>query len=587
MAGLVTLHTAFMLVSTLISGAIVYLTWRNRDKPLAAPLVVVTLGLFGWSLGSLLARLVSSLPTTLAAWNVALFSLHLAIVGWFYVAAEYTEHERLRRPSLFVALLVVPLGTQIVAWTNASHGLFYTPETYLTQGYLLVVGEGPLYWVQTIYMFVASLVPTVYIALNRESSRGLYRRQTVALVGSMLVIWVTSVLEVFDIEPWHDPSFNVMLLGTTIAVVGLFWAVVYADFLDVVPIARETLVEQMDDAVVALNTDQRIVGTNPPARVLLDLNEDVVGSDAATAFADYPALLDLSTTDEERETEFTLDRDGSRRRLHASSTPVRDTSRLSFDDDARLVGQLLMLRDVTTRHRREQRLREHERELEAKNERLEEFARVVSHDLQNPLSVAAGNVELLRDEYEPERLDAIADAIERMDTIVDDVLELARAGQTIADPRPVSLDAVAQDAWRTTETRDADLVVETETVVQGDGVRLQQLFENLFRNSVAHGSTSSTSLPAESLPESGGPSVTVTVGDHESGFFVADDGPGIPPDVREQVFEEGYTTASDGTGFGLAIVDNLATAHGWDVSVTESSSGGARFEFHVPDPDDS
>jgi signal transduction histidine kinase len=75
--------------------------------------------------------------------------------------------------------------------------------------------------------------------------------------------------------------------------------------------------------------------------------------------------------------------------------------------------------------------------------------------------------------------------------------------------------------------------------------------------------------------------VTVTVGDlaDDAGFFVADDGPGIPPDERETVFEAGHSTAPDGTGFGLAIVDGIADAHGWTVRVTDSATGGARFEF--------
>jgi signal transduction histidine kinase len=73
--------------------------------------------------------------------------------------------------------------------------------------------------------------------------------------------------------------------------------------------------------------------------------------------------------------------------------------------------------------------------------------------------------------------------------------------------------------------------------------------------------------------------VTVTIGELDDGVYVADDGPGIPPEEREDVFEAGYSTSGSGTGFGLSIVEQVAEAHDWTVRVTESASGGARFEI--------
>jgi signal transduction histidine kinase len=72
--------------------------------------------------------------------------------------------------------------------------------------------------------------------------------------------------------------------------------------------------------------------------------------------------------------------------------------------------------------------------------------------------------------------------------------------------------------------------------------------------------------------------VTVTVGGLPDGFYVADDGEGVPPADRDRVFERGYTTG-DGTGLGLSIVEQIVGAHGWSVRATESEDGGARFEI--------
>ncbi|PSQ16582.1 hypothetical protein BRD00_10515 [Halobacteriales archaeon QS_8_69_26] len=95
-----------------------------------------------------------------------------------------------------------------------------------------------------------------------------------------------------------------------------------------------------------------------------------------------------------------------------------------------------------------------------------------------------------------------------------------------------------------------------------DPGRLEHVFENLFRNAVEHG----------------GDDVTVTVGALDGGFYVADDGPGIPEDRREEVFDVGTSTAADGTGFGPTIVRHIVETHGWRVRVAESEDGGARFE---------
>jgi len=211
---------------------------------------------------------------------------------------------------------------------------------------------------------------------------------------------------------------------------------------------------------------------------------------------------------------------------------------------------------------------ERERELKRKNERLEEFVNFVGHDLQNPLSVADLRLELAKEECNTEHLDDLSRALDRMETLTDDLLTLARAGREIESKEPVDLATFSQTCWHTVETDDATLVCETEQTIRADRSRFRSLLENLVRNAVEHGSTGGE-----------GSGVTVRVGALDGGFYVADDGPGVPLDEREQVFESGYSSAEDGTGFGLAIVEEIVESHGWEVAVTGSAAGGARFEI--------
>jgi len=222
----------------------------------------------------------------------------------------------------------------------------------------------------------------------------------------------------------------------------------------------------------------------------------------------------------------------------------------------------------------ERALRRREAQLERQNERLERFASLVSHDLRSPLEVARGNVELatLTDQAPGERLDNAVTALDRADELIDDMLTFARQGRHVTDVHPVGLERIARAAWPAarTETDDdarGELVCETDCRIRADESRLRQLLENLFRNALEHNDGA----------------VSVGVYETADGFAVTDDGTGLPSLSPRELFDPGTTTSEAGTGFGLSIVREIADAHGWTISVGESATGGARFEF-VTDP---
>ena len=237
----------------------------------------------------------------------------------------------------------------------------------------------------------------------------------------------------------------------------------------------------------------------------------------------------------------------------------------AFDEQDVVLGEVLADAIVVALEQVERtaELRARERELTRQNERLEEFTSVVSHDLRNPLNVASGHLELLRRERENDHLDTIAQTHERMETLIDDLLALARHGEAASDVEPVGLARLTENCWRNVVTTDATLATDIDRVIRADRSRLQQLLENLIRNAIGHG----------------GEDVTVTVGALADGFYVEDDGPGIPEDAWDSVFDVGYSTAEDGSGLGLSIVEQVADAHGWTVRLTDASEGGARFEI--------
>lgn len=199
----------------------------------------------------------------------------------------------------------------------------------------------------------------------------------------------------------------------------------------------------------------------------------------------------------------------------------------------------------------------------ARGERLEEIVGTFAHDLRAPLQVSSGHLELARETNDEQHFERAANAHDRMVELLDDMARLAKTGKHVDGRQPVDLERTAVEAWLTVPTGDATLDVVETTSIEADQSRLHQLLENLFKNAVEHGSGD----------------VSVRVGTLDGGFFVEDDGDGIPPEHREDVFRWQTTSVDGHSGLGLSIVRGIVEAHGWDISITEATAGGTRFEI--------
>ena len=197
-------------------------------------------------------------------------------------------------------------------------------------------------------------------------------------------------------------------------------------------------------------------------------------------------------------------------------------------------------------------------------DQLEQFSAVVSHDLRNPLNVLSGYLSLSEDELTPSRYDAMSGAVDRMETLIDDLLMLARRGEAIGETESVPIAAVAEDAWESVRAPDATLTITGDVGhVEADPGRLRQALENLFRNAIDHGGHDVAIEIGPLAPDGGG-------------MYVADDGPGIPVELADRVFDSGVSSA-DSSGIGLAIVDRIVDAHEWNIEARNDD--GAVFEL--------
>ena len=200
---------------------------------------------------------------------------------------------------------------------------------------------------------------------------------------------------------------------------------------------------------------------------------------------------------------------------------------------------------------------------DSQSDRLEAIVEILSHDVKSPLTVAQGSLELIESTEELEHLDRATAAISRIEELIDNVVLLARTGDHDDTMRPVELATILDRIMTMLPTEEATIELEATGTVLASEQGLRHILENIIKNAITHA----------------GPSVTIRIGLTSEGIYVEDDGPGIPPDQRDRVFERGVSTADGHSGLGLSIARRVASAHGWSLSLTESSDGGARFEI--------
>ncbi|RQG93261.1 histidine kinase [Natrarchaeobius halalkaliphilus] len=485
--------------------------------------------------------LTASTPRLQYALFVGGLVVGLAAIGpWLYFCSAYTgrllhRDETIRR--LAVALFVLIVTVKL---TNPIHGRYFSTEPATIPFAHLQIHHEPLHWIVMGLAYALSFVGffmlfELFVRVNSDT------RPLFVLVG------LTGLPVVLDLLG----GTSTILLDITYSSIGVaaFSTGVLFVYLERFQLVRTT--GDADDPVIVLDDRDRLRDYNQRAAALFPSLTDGVGRPLEALVPPVESALDSS------DPLLEIDVDASTRYYSVSSNP--------FSLDRARLGRTITLTDVTRRER-------YRRTLEHQNDRLERFASIVSHDLRNPLTVARGRTVLAIEEDDTDHLEPVVEAHERMETLIDDLLTLAREGTSIDEVERVDPVMIARQSWEMIESEGATLVIEgdSERPLEADSDRLQQLFENLFRNAIEHG----------------GRDVTITVGSLSDapGFYLEDDGPGIPPDEHQAVLDPGYTTTSDGTGFGLSIVTDIVDGHGWQLRLSEGEAGGARFDVLTDEP---
>ena len=495
--------------------------------------ILITCGL--WSVGYLGYFLLPTDEIKVASYIFGLIAALGCVGAWVYFSLAYTgrspRQARYHRPIAAGFLIVA-----VLKLTNPFHQLYFTTE-WVTEPFThLAIHHGLLHWVILSLSYVVIGV-CFFMLLERFYQSGVSAWPLAALVGITalpIVFNIYGVVGTSLLPIWYEP------IGVAIFAVGTLF--VYFERFETIRFTGDT-----DEPTIFLDQDGTIRDANQAANTLFPGLNNAHGRSVDTVLPEVATAATTANPDT-----ISIEADGTSQYYHVSMSPISAGEVVT--------GRLITLSDVSEREQYRQRL-------ERQNERLEQFASIVSHDLRNPLNVAEGHLNLAQETGEMYHLEAVAEAHDRMLELIEDLLELATSGLAIDETREVALADLVQDCWQMIESGEATLSLpeDMKMTVQADEERLRQLFENLFRNAIEHGGSQVT-IGVDELPSG-------------RGFYIEDDGRGIPEAVRTEVLAPGFTTNENGTGFGLAIVAEIVRAHDWDIAVTDGPAGGARFEI--------
>ncbi|MFC4544138.1 histidine kinase N-terminal 7TM domain-containing protein [Halosolutus amylolyticus] len=536
-------------VAFITNVALLAVLWRHRDRRGARGFIVDVVGVILLS-GTVALQMVSvDLATKQFWWNWRFLAVSLMSIGYLTMAVEYTNREDRITVRTGLLLLVVPVLTQVAVWTNDVHGLVYAHSVDPATG-LAIPAFGPLYWVYAIPMVAYVLLGAALLSRLFLSMPG-FKKQAATLVATIAFVLVGAVVWWLGIV-----TVDTLALTSTVKVVAFYVAVTRLELLDIVPVARSKVIDNMRDAVVVVNAADRIVDVNPAAERLLD-GERVVGKPLADAcpadISQYDGVTDVQD-------ELAFEVDGEQRHFDLRISPL-------YEREAARTGRLIVLRDITP--------------LKSREEELTVLNRIVRHDIRNEMNVITGRGDLLAPHVDPagkEHFELMMESsthVIELTEVVGDLMETI-AGNDDLSVEPIPLERTIRNQLEKARTRYPDATFEYESCAPTTRVyaneMLSSVFTNLFNNAVLHN-------------DGDQPEVRITVEDRGDAVrvHVADDGPGVPADRREEIFGRGRKgLESEGTGVGLYLVDTLVTGYGGDVWVDDADMGGAVFTVELP-----
>ncbi|MCL4867603.1 MAG: PAS domain-containing protein [Anaerolineae bacterium] len=579
-----------LLAAFLAAGILIY-TWIRRTTHGAVPFMFMMLGILHWLLAYAIGISHTSLSSTLFWANITLLGIVVVPVAWVLFCLEYTNRGHLITRRNVLLLLAEPAFITVAIWTNESHHLFRQTIFLETTGSFVALNAtfGPLFWLHTAYCYGLLAYGTYLLLVTFLRASRLYRIQVGIMLAGAFIPWIANALYLLFLTPiiLIDPTpIAFLLAGATVA-----WGMFGFGLMDIAPVARNWVIEQMDDGMIVLDNRNRVVDINPAAANLIQRTpNELIGQTGAHLFAQWPELVDRYRNVEKAATEIQLPMGTGIRHIYLNILPLHDRYQ-------RLNGRLLVIRDITEQKEIQMALQIAKEKADAANQAKSTFLATMSHELRTPLAAIIGYSELIAEKsklwgYEKivPQLNQIGAAALHLNALIGNILDMSKieAGRMEVFNSQFPVQPLIDDVLTTIQP----LITQNSNTLElnlppdlgqmyADRTKLHQILLNLLSNATKFTENGTITLEIQI--------VTDQMDGRKTYYFrISDTGKGIPEEKVSQLFQpfvqvdSSLTRKHGGSGLGLAISYKFCQLMGGNLRLESKLGQGTTLYLSLP-----
>jgi diguanylate cyclase (GGDEF)-like protein/PAS domain S-box-containing protein len=258
-------------------------------------------------------------------------------VALFVFSLQITNRQGWLKRPLAIVIYLEPVFVLVSLFTDPYHGLFFAGKR--VENSAVILHGGPVFWLNVVYSYVLILFSTILIVRAYLGSSGIYRRQLGIILFGIGFAWLNSIIVVADLNPL--PGADNTPFSFTVTAVAFAFALGKYRLLDLVPVARDSLVEKMTDGLLVIDAQNRIVDMNPAAQSLLNINAETLGRPVKEVIKEWPHYEEIISDFKQAQIEIELEAE-PKKQVDMQVIPIKDGSEKD-------IGRLITLRDITDR----------------------------------------------------------------------------------------------------------------------------------------------------------------------------------------------------------------------------------------------